>query len=95
MADRSHPTKRFRPVAAGIISVRAAAITGCVLMAGSIGGAMALRWRLGVVVLVYVAMQGAYSLYLKRVAVVDLVAVASGLATRITISRFNSSNRKA
>jgi len=81
-ADRRHPTKRHRPVAAGTVS-RALAITvGAALMAVGIGAGTILTWRLGVVLAVYVAMQLAYSLYLKHQPVLDLVTVAGGFVLR-------------
>src|SRR6516225_1868803 len=45
-ADRRHPTKRNRPVAAGLISVRAAIAGGVVLIAASIGLSFVTRWPL-------------------------------------------------
>jgi decaprenyl-phosphate phosphoribosyltransferase len=81
-ADREHPTKRFRPVAAGIVSVPAALVVGSLLMAAAIGGGAALRWRLGLVLAIYVAVQLAYSLHLKHQPIFDLVSVAAGFVLR-------------
>jgi decaprenyl-phosphate phosphoribosyltransferase len=81
-ADRGHPTKRYRPVAAGIISVRLAVTVGVVLMAIGIGAGAALAWRLGMVLAIYVAVQFGYSLYLKHQPIYDLVTVAAGFVLR-------------
>lgn len=81
-ADREHPTKRFRPVAAGAVGVRSAIVWGVVLMAVAIGGGVALRWRLGLVLAIYVLVQFAYSLYLKHQPIFDLVSVAAGFVLR-------------
>jgi len=81
-ADREHPTKRFRPVAAGILSVRAALVTGVALMAVAIGAGVALRARLGLVLGIYVLVQFAYSFYLKHQPIFDLVSVAAGFVLR-------------
>lgn len=81
-ADRLHPTKRFRPVAAGIISVRTAVIAGVSLMAVSLAAGTALRWRLGVVLAIYIAVQFAYSFYFKHQPIYDLAAVAAGFVLR-------------
>jgi decaprenyl-phosphate phosphoribosyltransferase len=81
-ADREHPTKRFRPVAAGVISVPSALVAAVVLMAVSIGGGAALRWRLGLVIAIYVAVQLAYSFSLKHQPIFDLVSVAAGFVLR-------------
>jgi decaprenyl-phosphate phosphoribosyltransferase len=81
-ADRGHPTKRYRPVAAGIVSRPQAVVVGCALMVLGIGGGAALEWHLGVVLAVYVAMQFGYSLYLKHQPIFDLVTVAAGFVLR-------------
>jgi decaprenyl-phosphate phosphoribosyltransferase len=81
-ADRRHPTKRLRPVAAGIISRSQAVLVGTVLMALGIGGGAAVEWRLGMVLAIYVAVQLAYSFYLKHQPIFDLVTVAAGFVLR-------------
>lgn len=82
-ADRLHPTKRRRPIAAGVIPVRVALIGGFALqlvalmiawftvnpvLAGVLGG--------------YALLQLAYSVRLKRVPVAELMVVASGFVIR-------------
>lgn len=82
-ADRLHPSKRFRPVAAGEISARTAEVVGSVLAVGAFAVAAATgRWQTVVVVAVYVATTLAYSVWLKHVAVVDIVTIASGFVLR-------------
>ena len=44
-SDRQHPTKRNRPIAAGLLSVRAALVWAVILAAVAIGGAFALALR--------------------------------------------------
>jgi decaprenyl-phosphate phosphoribosyltransferase len=81
-ADRNHPTKRFRPVAAGVVSQPQAVVVGSVLMAVGIGGGAALAWRLGLVLAIYVAVQFSYTFYLKHQPIFDLVTVAAGFVLR-------------
>ena len=82
-ADRLHPTKRFRPVAAGVVSVRTAEVAGTVASSLSLGVAAGTgRWQTVVVVAVYVVLTLIYSVWLKHVAVLDIVAVASGFVLR-------------
>lgn len=81
-ADRGHPTKRYRPVAAGVVSVRMALAAAVTLMVLSIGVGVALRWRLGLVLGIYVLLQVSYSVYLKHQPIFDLVSVASGFVLR-------------
>ncbi|MFM9447091.1 decaprenyl-phosphate phosphoribosyltransferase [Streptomyces acidiscabies] len=84
-ADRAHPTKRLRPVAAGQVPVPLAYAVGGLLAA--CGPLLALRLSTpGVAALLaaYVAMQLAYCVSLKHVLVVDLVVVSTGFLMRAT-----------
>jgi decaprenyl-phosphate phosphoribosyltransferase len=82
-ADRHHPVKRLRPVAAGVVPAPVAVVVGSVLMALSIGLAWVLAGsHLALVVAVYVAITTAYSLRLKHEPVVDLACVSSGFVLR-------------
>jgi decaprenyl-phosphate phosphoribosyltransferase len=81
-SDRRHPTKRSRPVAAGIVSVGLARAVGVALVLLGIGLSFTARWELAVTVAGYVAITTLYSTVLKQVAVVDIVAVASGFVLR-------------
>ena len=54
-ADRRHPDKRSRPIAAGAVPEGLAALAAGVLVAASLGISLALTWRLGVVVALYLA----------------------------------------
>jgi len=81
-ADRAHPTKQRRPVAAGEISVGAAVALGIVLLGAGLAVAVAVRWQLAVVLGSYVAVQVAYGYRLKDMPVFDIAAVASGFVLR-------------
>lgn len=82
-ADRLHPTKRFRPIAAGNVSITAARAAGVVLPAAALAcAALTSRWQTVAVVALYLTINLAYNLGLKRVPVIDLVAVASGFVLR-------------
>jgi decaprenyl-phosphate phosphoribosyltransferase len=81
-ADRAHPRKRHRPVAAGSVSVPLAVTVGLVL--AGLGLALASAVSLGLLglLLLYLCITAAYTLYLKEVAVVDIAVVASGFIIR-------------
>lgn len=82
-ADRHHPRKRHRPVAAGLVPVRLATVVGVVCVAAAIGSPLA--WGtpgVALVLAVYGAITVAYSLWLKHEPVIDLAAVASGFVLR-------------
>lgn len=82
-ADRSHPTKRFRPVAAGLVPRPLAIAAGVVLLATSISFAYLLAgWQLGFVMFLYAIVNIAYSLGLKHEPILDLAAVSAGFVLR-------------
>jgi decaprenyl-phosphate phosphoribosyltransferase len=94
-ADRRHPTKRFRPIAAGEIPVGLARVVGVGLLLSGLLLAFLTRWQLGVVIAFYVALSTAYTVWLKHIPVVDVVtiaafyvirAIAGGAATDIELS---------
>ena len=74
--DRRHPRKRRRPVAAGVVPEGAALGAGGVLLALATALATTLGAAFLDVLLAYVALTLAYSLVLRRIAVLDLAAVA-------------------
>lgn len=81
-ADRRHPLKRNRPVAARVISVPVAFVFASVLMAGGVALGALLRLQLGLVLGIYVVLQVAYSSYLKHQPIYDLTCVAGGFLLR-------------
>ena len=81
-ADRAHPTKRRRPIAAGIVPVRLAFAVAVVLLVAAVGISLLANWRLTAVVGVYVAVQLAYCFWLKHQPVLDICIVASGFLLR-------------
>ncbi|MFF8288226.1 decaprenyl-phosphate phosphoribosyltransferase [Streptomyces sp. NPDC016309] len=85
-ADRAHPVKCRRPVAAGDVPVPVAYGTGAVLALGALTGAATLCNALTAALLAaYLAMQLAYCLRLKHVLVVDLAVVTTGFVMRAMI----------
>ena len=82
-ADRRHPRKRLRPVAAGELPIATAAAIGAGLLAlALVLAALTSRTPLVGVGAAYIAVTLAYSAVLKHIAVVDLVAVAAGFVLR-------------
>jgi 4-hydroxybenzoate polyprenyltransferase len=87
-ADRSHDTKRRRPIASGRLPGGAALVAAVVLLAGGLGLAVALQpngprlpfwaWALG-----YVLLNLAYSWQLKHRVIVDCLAIALGFVIRV------------
>lgn len=96
-ADRAHPTKRFRPIAAGVVPEWLAYTAAVVLGGASLTGAWALTPNLTLVMAVYIAIQLAYCYGLKHQAVIDMCivssayllrAIAGGVAADIDLSQW-------
>jgi len=81
-ADRLHPTKRTRPIAAGEIPIPLAQALGAGAITASVLLALLVNWHLAVVIGAYVTLTTTYSLWMKHVAVLDVVGVAAGFVLR-------------
>jgi decaprenyl-phosphate phosphoribosyltransferase len=81
-ADRQHPTKRFRPIAAGVVPVGLAYGLAVVLIIASLGVSFLANTNLAVVMAVYIGIQLAYCFGLKHQAVLDICIVSSGFLIR-------------
>jgi decaprenyl-phosphate phosphoribosyltransferase len=82
-ADREHPTKRNRPIAAGHISRGLAITIFVVLVVIAIGICVPITGgELALVIAGYVAVTTSYTLWLKNEPVVDLGMVAAGFVIR-------------
>jgi decaprenyl-phosphate phosphoribosyltransferase len=82
-ADRTHPTKRNRPVASGQLTTGFAKVMAAVLILVGIGVAAPINGgQLAAVVGGYAILTISYSLWLKHEPVVDLGAVAAGFVLR-------------
>ena len=81
--DREHPDKNGRPVARGAISPAAAHGIAVALAAAALGIAAWTGWQVAATAGAYLALNGAYSLGLKHVAVLDVFAIAAGFMLRL------------
>ncbi len=82
-ADRRHPSKRWRPIAAGELAAPAALALAAALLAASAILAMLLPAGFRLCLLGYLAVTLAYTLLLKRLVLVDVVALAALYTVRI------------
>lgn len=82
-ADRLHPVKRRRPIAAGMISPRTAIVaSGVILCTALLLSGLLLSVQFAGIVAGYAAITIAYSVWLKHEPVIDLAAVAAGFIIR-------------
>jgi 4-hydroxybenzoate polyprenyltransferase len=94
-ADRRHPRKRRRPFAAGDLQAKTGILLALGLLAAALAGAALLTGLFLAWLCLYLVITLAYSLYFKRVALVDVVLLsglytlrllAGAAATRVPIS---------
>ncbi len=82
--DRKHPTKRYRPLAAGELSVSTAKLIPPVLAAIAIALAFAtVNWQVGLMVIGYGIAQIAYSVGLKQIVIIDVMTLAGLFILRV------------
>lgn len=82
-SDRTHPTKRHRPLACGAVGPGAAAALLAVLAAAGFAAAFLVSTAFGTIAAAYVALNLLYSFRLKRIAIIDVAAIALGFVLRV------------
>ncbi len=87
-ADRQHPRKCLRPVAAGRVSPRAALLLEVLLLLAGTAVALALQTRLQthhftIFAGLYLANSLLYCFYIKNKVIADVMAIAAGFVLRI------------
>jgi len=82
-ADRAHPVKRNRPIASGSLRPLTAVAVAAFAGAAGLAWAVALEPLFCAAVAAYLLLQIAYSLFLKRVVILDVFVVATGFVLRV------------
>ncbi len=82
-ADKTHPTKKNRPVAAGLLSPSVAIIAALLLSGGALLASFYLSVLFGGVLSAYVALNLLYSFCLKRFVILDVFSIALGFVLRV------------
>jgi len=82
-SDRKHPTKRNRPIAAGVVPIPLGVGMAVVLFIGGLGVALLDNRALAFVVGTYAVLTTTYSLFLKTIPVIDLVILSAGFILRL------------
>lgn len=80
--DRVHPIKKNRPLAAGKLDSRSAVLTAVLLWSLGLSASFLINFNFGLVTTLYILLNIAYSLWLKKVAILDLLAVSFGFVLR-------------
>lgn len=82
-ADRQHPTKRTRPLAAGQLSTRTAWIAAAVIAVIAFPAAYVLSPGFAFISLIYLGLNLAYSKWLKHIVLLDIIILASFYVLRV------------
>mgnify|MGYP000923339957 CR=1 FL=1 len=82
-ADRHHPIKKNRPIAAGNLPISVAIIAAIVLIVISFTAAFLLSTELGIIVGMYFLVNLAYSIWLKHIPLIDVMIIAFGFVLRV------------
>ena len=81
-ADRLHPLKRRRPIAAGDVSPTLAVTAAALIGASALAAAFWLGSTFGWIAATYVALFAGYSRVLKHVVILDVLTIAIGFVLR-------------
>jgi 4-hydroxybenzoate polyprenyltransferase len=81
-ADRQHPTKRHRPIAAGLVPVPLALTLGIGLAVLGLAASFWLGLGLGMLALSYLLLTAVYSTTLKHMVLLDIFGIAGGFVLR-------------
>ena len=86
--DRKHPKKKYRPLAAGIISKNTALLLMIILFIIGFTLMAVISLKALVILSIYVILNILYSLKLKRIAVLDVTIIAIGFVSRLFVGSF-------
>jgi 4-hydroxybenzoate polyprenyltransferase len=80
--DRRHPRKSRRPIASGDLGMVPAGVAVAVLLTVSLLVGFTMSPPFGAVLLIYTALNLAYSMWLKEVVILDVMVIAAGFVLR-------------
>ena len=86
--DRKHPKKKYRPLASGLISKNIALSLMIILLIIGFTLMATISTKALVILSIYVILNIAYSLKLKRIALLDVIIIAIGFVLRLFVGSF-------
>jgi len=82
--DRLHAEKRYRPLASGAVSKPMGLTLMIILMLTGLGLSLLLPKWFSIILLIYITLNIAYSMGLKKISILDLIIVSFGFILRVT-----------
>ena len=86
--DRIHPVKKLRPLASGVVNKNFALVLMIILLCSSISLMATVSIESTVVLTIYVSMNLAYSLGLKKISIIDVTIISIGFVLRLLAGSF-------
>jgi 4-hydroxybenzoate polyprenyltransferase len=87
-SDRSHPLKKTRPIASGRVKPVTAGLLALVIGSIGVGMSLTLPTNFLYTVLVFLGFNALYSLVLKKIVIIDVMAIAVSFVIRATAGSF-------
>lgn len=86
--DRAHPTKKYRPLARGLISRPLITIVSIILIFSSLYLAFYITPAFFLLSIFYIVLQFFYSIIFKQIAILDILVIAAGYFLRVLGGEF-------
>ncbi|MBA31500.1 MAG: decaprenyl-phosphate phosphoribosyltransferase [Chloroflexi bacterium] len=80
--DKNHPRKKNRPIAKGDISINLAIVIASILIASSLIFSTIISYQMFLATFIYLILNILYSLYLKNLAIVDILCISASFVIR-------------
>jgi 4-hydroxybenzoate polyprenyltransferase len=81
-ADRLHPVKRLRPIAAGVLAPGTAATAAVLIATAALGAALAIGQKFALAAAAYLALFYLYTRWFKHLVIIDVLSIAIGFVLR-------------
>jgi len=88
--DRTHVTKRKRPLASGLISILLASKVMSFLFLTGIIIVTILNFQSAIIVGIYIVLNIGYSFYLKHISILDVTIIALGFVLRLLVGSYTT-----
>lgn len=82
-SDSRHPVKRKRPIPSGTVSINHAGILSLILVCAALLAAWTVSVNFTLLLVAYLIVTVAYSLFLKEYAIVDIFCISAGFVLRL------------
>ncbi len=80
--DRKHPVKSKRPIASGELGIRFSGNSALILFLGSTAAGFFIHFHVGLIILMYIFANLAYSFWLEDVVIIDVFLISFGFVLR-------------